>query len=383
MSENSFRGRTLARSQAVQLLYQAEFTDRSVDQVLAGVFVLSGAAPGEYTITRVTPGMARAKDDPDDGKVWVWEQKGNRRMLPRAADGSFQGYEEAPGEYVRVRLRSGDDKGLLDVRGHNYRILVWDDSRDAYVTALLRKEDSLALDIDETGCTVWDEHSGRYLINDYEGIIDPYALELSRGASDQLECLDEILNQNSPNWGVSRMPALDRNLLRIALYEMLFEDDISDAVAIDECVELSKSYGTDDSSRFINGVLGTISRLDKEPEVLLGEAREAVERRHEEERIRREEEERLRKEEEERIRLEEERRAAEEAAYAERDYYDGPSGQSEYAPAPESALFEPFGGHGDDGWHEPVEPVADDAESPSDPVEDASSGDGFESGEDW
>jgi len=111
-------------------------------------------------------------------------------------------------------------------------------------------------------------------------------------------------------------------------------------VAIDECVELSKSYGTDDSSRFVNGVLGTIARLDKDPADLLGEAREQVCLRHEEEERRLAEEaeaRRLAEEEERRLAEEEARRLAEEEARLRAEEEDP------YEPAPESALFEPLG----------------------------------------
>ena len=71
--------------------------------------------------------------------------------------------------------------------------------------------------------------------------------------------LDRILSQFSENWDVYRMPAVVRNLLRLALYELLYVDEVAIAVTISESVELAKAYGTDESSRFINGVLGAIA----------------------------------------------------------------------------------------------------------------------------
>ncbi len=110
------------------------------------------------------------------------------------------------------------------------------------------------------------------LENDYlisKGPLDPYALVLCRGAYDNIDRIDAALRTVSKNWKLERMPSVDRALLRIAVYEMrlLSDDDIDDAVIINEAVELAKAFGTDDSSSFINGVLGRIASS----EVLPGE----------------------------------------------------------------------------------------------------------------
>jgi N utilization substance protein B len=77
--------------------------------------------------------------------------------------------------------------------------------------------------------------------------------------------LDARIGAASTNWTVSRMPSVDRNLLRLALYEMIAVDEVAIAVSIDESVELAKAYGTDESSRFVNGLLGRIAdELDLE-----------------------------------------------------------------------------------------------------------------------
>jgi N utilization substance protein B len=93
-----------------------------------------------------------------------------------------------------------------------------------------------------------------------EGPLDDYATEIALGADAMLHELDAVIAVTSDNWSVSRMPAVDRNLLRLALFEMLEQDEVDTAVAIDECVELAKAYGTDESSRFVNGVLGKVAR---------------------------------------------------------------------------------------------------------------------------
>ncbi|QBE99128.1 transcription antitermination factor NusB [Blautia producta] len=78
-----------------------------------------------------------------------------------------------------------------------------------------------------------------------------------------LECLaeiDEILNQASSGWKVSRMSKVDVNILRLAVYEMKYDEDVPVKVAINEAVELAKKFGGDDSSSFVNGILGKIAK---------------------------------------------------------------------------------------------------------------------------
>ena len=92
-----------------------------------------------------------------------------------------------------------------------------------------------------------------------EGPLDEYGAELALGADGMRHELDALIAMRSPSWSVSRMPAVDRNLLRLALYEMITQDDVALAVTIDETVELAKAYGTDDSPRFVNGLLGRVA----------------------------------------------------------------------------------------------------------------------------
>ena len=90
--------------------------------------------------------------------------------------------------------------------------------------------------------------------------VPEYAVELVEGVTGNLGRLDEILGSHSEGWTVERMPPVDRAVLRLALYEMLCRDDVPDAVVIDEAVELAKSLSTDESPRFVNGVLGRVLR---------------------------------------------------------------------------------------------------------------------------
>lgn len=86
-----------------------------------------------------------------------------------------------------------------------------------------------------------------------------YAVELVEGVAAHRARIDEILASYAEAWTLDRMPAVDRAVLRLGVYELLWRDDVPDAVAIDEAVELAKSLSTDDSPRFVNGVLGRIA----------------------------------------------------------------------------------------------------------------------------
>lgn len=88
-----------------------------------------------------------------------------------------------------------------------------------------------------------------------------YAEQLVAGTVEHCAEIDERLAATSENWAVDRMPVVDRAILRLATYEMLFVDEVPVSVAINEAVDLAKAYGgEDESSRFVNGVLGRIAR---------------------------------------------------------------------------------------------------------------------------
>lgn len=115
----------------------------------------------------------------------------------------------------------------------------------------------LLFQAEATGRSVADVLDGEYALS--QGPLDDYARELALGADSLMPVLDEIIIESSKNWAIGRMPATDRNLLRIALFEMLREDDVAIAVTIDETVELAKYFGTEQSSKFINGLLGHVA----------------------------------------------------------------------------------------------------------------------------
>jgi len=91
-----------------------------------------------------------------------------------------------------------------------------------------------------------------------ERLTGAFLEKLIVGTYQNLDTIDEKLNESTKGWKVSRMGVIDRNILRLAVYEILYCDDIPIEVSINEAVELAKGFATDKSSSFINGVLGKV-----------------------------------------------------------------------------------------------------------------------------
>ena len=103
-------------------------------------------------------------------------------------------------------------------------------------------------------------HPGR------EAALPQYAVELVEGVMAERPRIDELLSTHAHGWTLERMPAVDRGLLRLGTWEILFNDDVPDAVAVDEAVEIARTLSTDDSPTFVNGLLGRI--VDLKPTLL-------------------------------------------------------------------------------------------------------------------
>lgn len=88
-----------------------------------------------------------------------------------------------------------------------------------------------------------------------------FAEEIIKGTIEKLQEIDQLIQSNTTGWAKERIAKVDLAILRLALYEILFRDDIPDSVAINEAIELAKKYSTDDSGSFVNGVLGKIVRV--------------------------------------------------------------------------------------------------------------------------
>lgn len=92
-----------------------------------------------------------------------------------------------------------------------------------------------------------------------------YAIEIVRGVAEHLGDIDSALDEHSTGWKVRRMGVVDRNILRIAAWEILFNDDVPDKVAIDEALSLAKALCDDDSPSFIHGLLSAICMAKERP----------------------------------------------------------------------------------------------------------------------
>jgi len=96
-------------------------------------------------------------------------------------------------------------------------------------------------------------------MSDEEVYIREYTAQLLEGVASARKKIDELITLHAQGWDMDRMPAVDRNILRIAIYELLWSTEIPDKVAISEALELAKTLSTDDSVSYINGVLATIA----------------------------------------------------------------------------------------------------------------------------
>lgn len=90
--------------------------------------------------------------------------------------------------------------------------------------------------------------------------VKDFTVELVEGVWTHRQRIDEILGEYAEGWSIARMPGVDRAVLRLGIYELLWRSDVPSAVAIDEAVELAKSLSTDESPRFVNGLLGRVLR---------------------------------------------------------------------------------------------------------------------------
>ncbi|MGH2752931.1 MAG: transcription antitermination factor NusB [Actinomycetota bacterium] len=109
----------------------------------------------------------------------------------------------------------------------------------------------------------WSNDGGEASGEEQPGVeVLDYARHLVAGVQEHHADLDVLIVRYADRWAIERMPVIDRSLLRMALFELLWGDDIPVAVAINEAVELAKSLSTEDSGRFVNGLLGKIAEQE-------------------------------------------------------------------------------------------------------------------------
>ncbi len=88
--------------------------------------------------------------------------------------------------------------------------------------------------------------------------LNPYTVTVARGVTEHREHIDDLISAHLQGWTLDRLPAVDRAILRVAVWELLHANDVPEPVAVDEAVELAKKLSTDESPGFVNGVLGQI-----------------------------------------------------------------------------------------------------------------------------
>ncbi|AEM82757.1 transcription antitermination factor NusB [Streptomyces violaceusniger] len=97
--------------------------------------------------------------------------------------------------------------------------------------------------------------------DDRQPPVSEYTMQLVEGYAQHIDRIDELIATYAVGWTLDRMPVVDRNILRLGAYELVWEDETPDAVVIDEAVQLAKEFSTDDSPAFVNGLLGRIKEL--------------------------------------------------------------------------------------------------------------------------
>jgi N utilization substance protein B len=111
---------------------------------------------------------------------------------------------------------------------------------------------------EEKGAATWGQPTELPPPSTEEAAVRLFADPLIRGALEHREEADEIIKRHAKNWDLHRIAAVDRNILRLAIYEMLHRDDIPPIVSINEAVDVAKKFSTQDSGKFVNGILDKV-----------------------------------------------------------------------------------------------------------------------------
>ena len=133
-----------------------------------------------------------------------------------------------------------------------------------YALQLLFQLDLAPQETENAVDTFWDDKRATGPVMDFSD-------RLVRGTMRRRDAIDELIAGSAHNWRVSRMPAVDRNILRLAIYEFLCETETPRVVVIDEAIEIAKKFGNDDSGPFINGILDAIRIKLESGEIVIPE----------------------------------------------------------------------------------------------------------------
>lgn len=128
-----------------------------------------------------------------------------------------------------------------------------------FALQILYQADIRHAELDDVLQSFWEEKKEK---DEKEPEIREYTETLARGVLEKLESIDKTIERYAENWELKRMAYVDRNILRLASYELLHLDEIPVKVAINEAVELAKRYGEPDSSKFVNGILDRIAKTE-------------------------------------------------------------------------------------------------------------------------
>jgi transcription antitermination protein NusB len=142
------------------------------------------------------------------------------------------------------------------------------ENMSAALDFLFSSQQAEAVFEDKAGMARWGEEQAPVPITTEQAAIRLFAEPLIQGVLEHRDQLDAEIKKHAKNWDLHRMAAVDRNILRLAIYEMLYREDIPPVVSINEAVEIAKLFSTDDSGRFVNGI------LDKVRQELMRPARE-------------------------------------------------------------------------------------------------------------
>jgi N utilization substance protein B len=125
-------------------------------------------------------------------------------------------------------------------------------SRELALQALYQGEQA-----GQNGLLVFEEFCAHFQVNKKS---IPYAKKLLDGVQEKADAINQLISKYAENWRLERMSVIDRNILRLAVYEVHYQDDVPISVAINEAVEIAKRYSTDDSGPFINGILDSMAK---------------------------------------------------------------------------------------------------------------------------
>jgi transcription antitermination factor NusB len=131
-----------------------------------------------------------------------------------------------------------------------------------YALKVLYQAEITRRDINQSAVLFWSERE------DQDNVIREFCDRLTAGTQKHLQQIDDKITQYATNWQIKRMAVIDRNVLRLGVFELLYAPDIPPKVSINEAVDLAKKYGDLDSSKFVNGVLDKIHKSefqDKRP----------------------------------------------------------------------------------------------------------------------